>query len=186
MALGGSDAIVSYRPAKRKDLFRHKPIVKAKLLVASLTLVAQILRRNMLIHNTHVHSRCSMEQSRSVVYLDPIRVQKGMFLVSMRGPGRHIYQFRPYHWGPFSGDIYADLDSLAVADLVECRPVPGQSWVTYGVTVRGAEAGRDALGELDLKEREWMASLLEFLTSRSFPQLLKDVYAATSRFRSKF
>ena len=125
------------------------------------------------------------EQSRSGIYLDPIRVQKGMFLLSKRGPEKDIYQFRPYHWGPFSSDIYADLDALVAEGLVDCRPVPGQSWVTYGTTMRGAEVGQDALRQLNQKEREWISSLLDFLTTRNFSQLLKDVYGAYPDFSIK-
>jgi hypothetical protein len=43
VALGGRDAIISYRPATWRDVLRYKPIVKVQLLVVSLTLVATVL-----------------------------------------------------------------------------------------------------------------------------------------------
>lgn len=31
--------------------------------------------------------------------LDPVRIQKGMFLLSERGSARGLYNFRAYDWG---------------------------------------------------------------------------------------
>jgi hypothetical protein len=39
--------------------------------------------------------------------LDPIRVQKGMFLVAEEGglPAEERYDFTPYSWGPYCRDV---------------------------------------------------------------------------------
>ena len=48
--------------------------------------------------------------------LDRVRIQKSMFLFAERSkaPGGEKYRFTPYHYGPFSFDIYPDLDWVAV------------------------------------------------------------------------
>jgi hypothetical protein len=51
--------------------------------------------------------------------------------------------------------------------------------------MRGVEVGQHALGQLNQREREWMSQLLDFLTTRSFSQLLRDVYGAYPDFATK-
>ena len=56
--------------------------------------------------------------------LDRIRIMKGMFLFAESGfpkPGER-YEFQPYDWGPFSRDVYQDLEALQVAGLVAVSP----------------------------------------------------------------
>ena len=62
--------------------------------------------------------------------LDPVRIQKGMFLLSMRGPrgAGDLYRFRPYNWGPFSSDLYGDLDFLVATGALTREHVSGRTW----------------------------------------------------------
>lgn len=122
--------------------------------------------------------------------LDPVRIQKSMFLLSQRGPARarEFYTFRAYDWGPFSSAIYTDLASLTQRGYLDEIQAPGRTWSTYHVTARGhqlatqkaALAGEAAIG--------WLKQAREFVTTRSFAQLLRDIYdlypdyAVNSRF----
>ena len=110
--------------------------------------------------------------------LDPVRIQKGMFLTSMRGPAKNLYTFRPYNWGPFSPAVYGDLDRLVDEGLVLREDVAGRNWQRYSPSPAGVEVAGEfakSLGDVSLK---WMGSCRRFLTERSFTQLLRDVYAA--------
>ncbi|MGO9343405.1 MAG: hypothetical protein ACLP6E_12940 [Acidimicrobiales bacterium] len=69
--------------------------------------------------------------------LDPVRIQKGIFLLSERGPAQGVYQFRPYNWGPFSPALYGDLDLLCRLGYLKTEQVPGRTWKRYSVTLRG-------------------------------------------------
>jgi len=110
--------------------------------------------------------------------MDPVRIQKGMFMLSEIGPARGLYSFRPYNWGPFSSDIYRDLDSLVGAGLVRATQAPGRTWSLYSLTEQGATAAKSAAAAADEDDVKWLGQLRRFLTERSFAQLLKDVYAA--------
>jgi hypothetical protein len=80
--------------------------------------------------------------------LDPVRIQKGMFLLSERGPARGLYNFRAYDWGPFSSAIHADLDALTQQGYLDESRVRGRTWSTYRVTVRGHELAVEKAGRV--------------------------------------
>ncbi len=109
--------------------------------------------------------------------LDPVRIQKGTFLLSKRGPARELYDFSPYDWGPFSSAIYADLAALARQGYLSEHAVPGRTWSTYRVTSRGHERAAGIATQIGPGAVGWLRQAREFLTTRSFAQLLRDVYA---------
>jgi uncharacterized protein YwgA len=109
--------------------------------------------------------------------LDPVRIQKGMFLLSRRGPARNLYDFQAYDWGPFSPAIYADLASLARQGYLIEEKVPGRTWSTYRITPRGHERAAALAAQMRAEDVAWLRQAREFLTTRSFAQLLRDVYA---------
>src|SRR5258708_28546927 len=95
--------------------------------------------------------------------LDPLRIQKGMFLLSKRGPARDLYQFRPYNWGPFSAEVYADLDDLTAQGYLNRSAVPGKTWSTYRVTSRGEETARSLATAAEPADIVWLKSAREYL-----------------------
>ena len=109
--------------------------------------------------------------------LDPVRIQKGMFLLSERGPARGLYNFRAYDWGPFSSAIYADLDALTQRGYLDESRMRGRTWSTYRVTARGHELAVEKAGRVGSTTVGWLRKAREFLTTRSFAQLLRDIYA---------
>jgi hypothetical protein len=121
--------------------------------------------------------------------LDPIRIQKGMFLLSMRGPQRNLYEFEPYDWGPFSREIYRDLDALERDSLVLSEAAPGQTWRLYRTSIEGTRRAQQFAGRMDDAHVRWLLDTRRFVTERSFLRLLQDIYdaypayAANSRLR---
>jgi uncharacterized protein YwgA len=109
--------------------------------------------------------------------LDPVRVQKGMFLLSKRGPARDLYDFQAYDWGPFSSAIYTDLASLTRQGYLTEERVLGRTWSTYRVTARGHERASAAATQVGDTATAWLRQAREFLTTRSFAQLLREVYS---------
>jgi DNA-binding PadR family transcriptional regulator len=108
--------------------------------------------------------------------LDPVRIQKGMFLLSKRGPKRDLYHFRPYNWGPFSSTVYGDLNLLENEALIAREQEPGRAWVRFRTTANGSERARAIAEDLKPSTVQWMAATRRFLTTRSFTRLLSDVY----------
>lgn len=118
--------------------------------------------------------------------LDPVRVQKGMFLLDQRGPtaARHLYEFHPYNWGPFSSELYGDLDYLAFSGLIEVTRVPGRTWKRYAVTDKGHVRALSLARQVHPPDLRWVGRARMFVTTRTFAELLRDIYATFPEFTS--
>lgn len=71
------------------------------------------------------------------------RFQKLVFLAQKEREGRDAYSFRPRDYGPFSKELYADLDKLVVNGFVDCEEVTtdfGNTKKVYQLTDKGRRA----------------------------------------------
>ncbi len=124
--------------------------------------------------------------------LDPVRVQKGMFLVTQEVglSDEERYDFEPYNWGPYSREVRNDLDRLVADGYVQTRDVPGYSWKRYGLTAAGIDYGRHILEDAPREAAHHVAEIKRRVTGVTFNRLLEDVYsdypeyAVNSVFRS--
>lgn len=117
--------------------------------------------------------------------LDPVRIQKGMFLLSKRGPARDVYSFRPYNWGPFSADIYRDLDALEAEGLLQGEQVPGRTWRLFTTTPQGEDRARQVAQTLNPEHLQWLSRTRQFVGTRSFTKLLREIYSAYPEYAGK-
>jgi uncharacterized protein YwgA len=108
--------------------------------------------------------------------LDRIRTMKGMFLLSQEASIglANLYEFRAYDWGPFSTDVYRDLDVLLTDGLIATDQDIRHRYETYRVTSLGEQR---ATG-LDIPDRvrQKIGELKALATSMSFLDLLEHVY----------
>lgn len=114
--------------------------------------------------------------------LDPIRIQKGMFLLAQEGGLRddEQYSFRPYDYGPFSSRIYDDLDGLVEDGLVAREPVPGYTWSRFRLTPEGlaeAQSLADGLTDRQRVSVRFLVGVKREVLSLSFNELLRYVYS---------
>jgi uncharacterized protein YwgA len=114
--------------------------------------------------------------------LDPVRLQKGMFLFSQQAgrPGGETYSFEPYNYGPMSRAMYRDLDRLVESGHIERIPVTGYSWQRHLVTTDGATEAQRLLDDMAADEIPAARRLFEIkerVSSQSFAELLAGVYA---------
>lgn len=124
--------------------------------------------------------------------LDRIRMQKAVFLLEMNGPPawRDAFRFRPYDWGPYSRDLANAIDVAITKGFLEQAAIPGRRYGSYRTTFEGEHTVDLALSTMTASEAEFVRRVREFVTTRSFGQLLRDVYAAypeyavASRFNS--
>ncbi len=117
--------------------------------------------------------------------LDPVRLQKGMFLDAQEGDGEG-YSFIPYNYGPMSAQIYSDLEDLVSEKLVEEVPVKGQSWSRYVATDKGLQHGRELLGhEPSDRTAQHLYAIKKDVVSKPFKALLEDVYERYPEFAEK-
>jgi uncharacterized protein len=121
--------------------------------------------------------------------LDRLRMQKGVFLLEMRGsPGwRDLYGFEPYNWGPYSSALARDLRDLTVDGLIDVE-TGGARHDRYRTSATGETWLENELTSLSNLEVTFIKSVRQFVTTRRFSSLLRDVYAAYPEFatRSRF
>lgn len=120
--------------------------------------------------------------------LDPIRLQKGMFLFAMdeESDPEEIYRFIPYNYGPMSAQIYRDLELLTEQGLVEAKPVQGQSWARYMATEDGLIAARDMLcQEQSESAARRLYAIKTDVSSHSYKEVLEDVYDRFPEYAAK-
>lgn len=71
------------------------------------------------------------------------RFQKLVFLAQREQDGKEPYEFRPDDYGPFSPELYDDIDKLVAADLIEYEEVEtdfGNQKQVYTLTEAGERA----------------------------------------------
>jgi uncharacterized protein YwgA len=113
--------------------------------------------------------------------LDPIRVQKAMFLFAQEAgrPAGERYSFVAYNYGPMSRGLYRDVETLVRRGLLERRPVEGQRWNSLRATDAGRERARERLEAAMAHEPAAIARLREIVRivqSLDFAGLLDIVY----------
>ena len=110
--------------------------------------------------------------------LDRVRIQKSLFLFAQRSkaPGGEKYDFVPYHYGPFSFDVYPDLDVLVGRGLVRLEYEPTSTSPRYSLTGSGAHAVEELRRVAPPDRLRLLRSLRDWVTERSFRSLLDDVY----------
>lgn len=113
--------------------------------------------------------------------LDPVRIMKGLFIFAMEAPENWLpsaarYNFEPYNYGPYSPDIYYDLERLERQGYVETAEVPGRSWKHYSLTPDGVKLAQGGVSAINPKVANYLRVLREFVDGLSFRQLLTAVY----------
>lgn len=118
--------------------------------------------------------------------LDPVRLMKGAFLVVHRGRAdwRSLFRFEAYDYGPFDRQVYDVRDRLIYDDLLEV--IPGR-YDSYRLTDVGRERVEEIAAQLG-EDADWIRRIGRYVTTRSFEQLLNEVYDAHPEYavRSRF
>jgi hypothetical protein len=120
--------------------------------------------------------------------LTPVQVQKTLFLIG-KGASKHVgpdfYQFEPYDYGPFNETIYRDLAALAEAGMIVMEPAPHGRWHAYAITPDGERRAGQAADDLGPKLAEYAKQIVDWVTSKSFPDLVRAIYARYPEFKAK-
>lgn len=94
-----------------------------------------------------------------------------------------VYEFVPYSYGPCSFAIYDDLDELVGAGYTD-RVEGASRWARYIVT----DGGRRVNEEFERTNTEQvgkLAKIRQYVDSRGFSQLLREVYKQYPDFATK-
>ena len=110
--------------------------------------------------------------------LDPVRIQKGMFLLGQEGElsPEQTYDFEPLHYGPYSRQLRRDTESLVNNGLLKKEAVPGYTWSMYRLTPTGLERAQQLLQEAPRPQVELAYRIKQEITGVPFSELLKGVY----------
>ncbi len=123
------------------------------------------------------------------VGLSPVQLQKILFLIGKNLPdevGTDYYEFVPYNYGPFDQQVYADADSLIRSELVQSVQVSGRNWAYYTITSGGHDlAGYVRENEISERMSQYIATVVKWVQSLSFAQLLSAIYRAYPEYKAK-
>jgi uncharacterized protein YwgA len=116
--------------------------------------------------------------------LDRVRLQKGVFLLQVRGSNewKTLYEFMPWDWGPYSHDLARDVNQLVRRGLLEEERIQYRRYPRYRTTAEGEAICKSLSVKLSAKERDYIGKVRTYVTSRSFSQLLREVYAAYPKY----
>ncbi len=119
--------------------------------------------------------------------LQPVQLQKSLFLVDrLAAPktgGGRLYDFKPYNYGPFDHQVYADLDSATGDSLVErvqSNAYPGHD---FKLTPNGIRRAENALALLPKDKRQVLKNIVQWVNSLSFRELIGAIYKRFPEFR---
>lgn len=117
--------------------------------------------------------------------LEPVHLQKTLFLINRQADEleiNEVYEFKPYDYGPFSVDIYRDVDQLVDDGMVA---------IGYQDRVRRyrlTEAGRaraDQLREhLSPPQRDFTERVVGWASTLTFRQLVQAIYQEFPEYRA--
>ena len=118
--------------------------------------------------------------------LTPIQIQKAMFLLKKEAPdyvGERFYDFVPYNYGPFSSVIYGDVDGLVFAGAV--LESPSGRYSVYRATESGQERAAASLERIDKRARQYLETMVSWVSNVDFRQLLRSIYAKYPEYAEK-
>lgn len=112
--------------------------------------------------------------------LDRLRMQKGVFLLTQRGPAewRETFGFTPYDWGPYSVGLSRAVGQLMSQGLLERRMSGGRRYAEYRATPAGEREVERITAQLHEVTQDFVRATRKFVNTRSFTRLLRDVYGA--------
>lgn len=113
--------------------------------------------------------------------LQPVQLQKALFLMGQNISKEQLqveafYAFVPYDYGPFCEAIYYDAEMLEALDFVHIARPPETRFKEYRATQRGLAKASELRVTLDPAVATYVGSVVEFVRSLSFNQLVSSIY----------
>ena len=96
-----------------------------------------------------------------------------------------MYRYRPYNWGPYSGALAQNVDTLVRSGRMSVEQHSGSRHGSYVTTDVGEAESAEVWKRLSAAEAKFIREVRAFVTTRSFQRLLRDVYAAYPEYATK-
>ncbi len=119
--------------------------------------------------------------------IDRVRVQKALFLFSRRSnaPADQKYEFRPYKYGPFSFEIYPDLDVLVGEGTLKEDRVPWMTSPVYSLTAVGRSRADELRAAAPGNRLALLDGVRRYVLQHDFATLLNEVYRLYPEFATR-
>lgn len=112
--------------------------------------------------------------------LSPIKIMKGMFVINERQkallPKDGRYEFHPYLFGPFTPDIYRDLEILEQHGLLASRNLPGMIWRFYQATRQGKSVAKEFSENYPKELVDYIRKVKQWVTQTPLSDILRAIY----------
>lgn len=120
--------------------------------------------------------------------LQPVELQKSLFLLGEGLPeqvGDNFYDFKPYNYGPFDHQVYADAESLAAEGYVRVLPAERGRWREFAASESGLTRAKELVdsGVVDSGAFDFLTRVVEWARGKSFNELVRSIYRQFPRFR---
>lgn len=112
--------------------------------------------------------------------LSPIQIQKSLFLIGeshLPELPSDFYDFYPYNYGPFTEEVYDDVDVLVDEGMIAKVLKSGESWFRYVVTPKGRDRIQEIIKESSDELNKYAIETVKWVCSLSFSELLRAIYA---------
>jgi hypothetical protein len=112
-------------------------------------------------------------------FYSPVKIQKLFFLIDKNLAekfGGALFNFEPYHYGPFDREVYNEFAKLKIKDKVETTISPQENFNKYKLTNKGFEEGKILLEKLSPDVKDYITNLNSFVLSLSFTELVGAIY----------
>ncbi|MEO1015353.1 MAG: hypothetical protein AAFX08_09240 [Pseudomonadota bacterium] len=116
----------------------------------------------------------------------PVQVQKLFFLIDENlaaDLGGKLFSFEPYDYGPFDKNVYAELEALERAGLVEIVNRASRRSRRYRLTAAGNALGGEACAVLRPEVQDYLRNAAKWVCSLSFAELVGAIYKAYPRMK---
>lgn len=117
--------------------------------------------------------------------LTPLQLQKSLFLLGRNIPEAvkpNFYKFVPHNFGPFSKEIYGDVESLKNQGLIDEITKAGQNWPEYRISQTGIQQAEKIRALVPTDAKTYLDTLVKWVERQSFQDLLHSVYKAYPEF----
>lgn len=118
--------------------------------------------------------------------LTAVKLQKTLFLLGARRKrevGSDFYHFRPYHYGPFSVEIYHDADALSGRGFLRLDTFYGQAMRRYVLTPLGEKTAKQLAKAVSPKALAYLSEVVAWAQPLPFNALVRQVYEQFPKMR---
>ena len=109
--------------------------------------------------------------------VDQVRTMKAMFLIDQKLSAARMprYRWEAFDYGPFNSNVYRDLDSLQIDELVDVTRVLGSNRRLYTLSERGRRAFEERVAQTPASEMQWIQEVKTRVSSTSYEDLLRGI-----------